>query len=297
LQGQEYSYVPYVKGGSIWNYCTIDESASDSMYWWYNYERYTITEDTVCIGDNCYNKMFYGCPQNQSYYGAFREQDKKIYFVESGGSTEKVVYDFSLNIGDTFVCHVDTFLIHDTPYIASHIIIVSNIDTIDIGGSLRKRFGFGLGIDNAWIEGIGNMQFLIDPYAYIPEYQYKLNYKKENDKIVYLSTESWFNENDCDDVGIENTAMHDGTNTLFQNTPNPFNISTTIKYQLSDNATNAKICIYNLTGKQLQCYNLPATKGESSIEVCASSLQSGMYLYSLIVGDKLISTKRMVLTE
>ncbi|MDR1740071.1 MAG: tail fiber domain-containing protein [Bacteroidales bacterium] len=86
-------------------------------------------------------------------------------------------------------------------------------------------------------------------------------------------------------------------NILHQNAPNPFNISTTIKYQLSDNATNAKICIYNLTGKQLQCYNLQATKGESSIEVRASSLQAGMYLYSLIVGDKLIDTKRMVLTE
>jgi hypothetical protein len=86
-------------------------------------------------------------------------------------------------------------------------------------------------------------------------------------------------------------------NVLFQNAPNPFNISTTIKYQLSDNAANAKICIYNLTGKQLQCYNLQATKGENSIEVRASSLQSGMYLYSLIVGDKLIDTKRMVLTE
>jgi hypothetical protein len=86
-------------------------------------------------------------------------------------------------------------------------------------------------------------------------------------------------------------------NVLYQNAPNPFNLSTTIKYQLSDNAINAKICIYNLTGKQLQCYNLQATKSESSIEVRASSLQSGMYLYSLIVDDKLISTKRMILTE
>jgi hypothetical protein len=86
-------------------------------------------------------------------------------------------------------------------------------------------------------------------------------------------------------------------NVLYQNTPNPFNLSTTIKYQLSDNAANAKICIYNLTGKQLQCYNLQATRGENSIEVRASSLQSGMYLYSLIVDDKLVSTKRMILTE
>ncbi|MDR0438350.1 MAG: tail fiber domain-containing protein [Bacteroidales bacterium] len=84
---------------------------------------------------------------------------------------------------------------------------------------------------------------------------------------------------------------------LHQNIPNPFNSATTITYQLAENATNAKICIYNLTGKQLQCYNLPTTQGENAVEVRASSLQSGMYLYSLIVDGKLIDTKRMILTE
>jgi hypothetical protein len=86
-------------------------------------------------------------------------------------------------------------------------------------------------------------------------------------------------------------------NILFQNVPNPFNSATTITYRLAEKTINAKICIYNLTGKQLQCYNLPAVEGENSIEVRASSLQSGMYLYSLIVDGRLIDTKRMVLTE
>jgi hypothetical protein len=87
------------------------------------------------------------------------------------------------------------------------------------------------------------------------------------------------------------------SNVLYQNVPNPFNSITTINYRLDNNVKNAKICIYNLTGKQLQCYNLPATAGENAIEVRASSLQSGMYLYSLIVDGKLIDTKRMILTE
>jgi hypothetical protein len=86
-------------------------------------------------------------------------------------------------------------------------------------------------------------------------------------------------------------------NILFQNVPNPFNSATTITYRLAEKTANAKICIYNLTGKQLQCYNLPAIEGEKSIEVRASSLQSGMYLYSLIVDGTLIDTKRMVLTD
>jgi hypothetical protein len=86
-------------------------------------------------------------------------------------------------------------------------------------------------------------------------------------------------------------------NLLFQNVPNPFNSVTTITYRLADNVKSARICIYNLTGKQLKCYELPATKGENAVEVRASSLQSGMYLYSLIVDGRLIDTKRMILTE
>jgi hypothetical protein len=91
----------------------------------------------------------------------------------------------------------------------------------------------------------------------------------------------------------ENSVAH----ILHQNVPNPFNNATTITFHLAEGVSNAKICIYNLTGKQLQCYNLPTTQGENSIEVRALSLQPGMYLYSLIVDGRLIDTKRMILTE
>jgi hypothetical protein len=92
-------------------------------------------------------------------------------------------------------------------------------------------------------------------------------------------------------------AAANETHVLHQNVPNPFNSTTTITYQLAEGTTNAKICIYNLTGKQLQCYTLPSTWRAGSIEIRASSLQPGMYLYSLIVDGKLIDTKRMILTE
>jgi hypothetical protein len=87
------------------------------------------------------------------------------------------------------------------------------------------------------------------------------------------------------------------THKLFQNAPNPFNQLTKIEYVLSESAINAKICIYDLNGKQLRCFNLNATKGASSIEVRASDLPAGIYLYTLIVDNMPIDTKRMILTE
>jgi hypothetical protein len=87
------------------------------------------------------------------------------------------------------------------------------------------------------------------------------------------------------------------THKLFQNSPNPFNLSTRIEYVLSDNVSNAKLCIYDLNGKQLRCLILNTSKGASSVEIRASDLQAGIYLYTLIVDNMPLDTKRMILTE
>ncbi|MDR0763370.1 MAG: T9SS type A sorting domain-containing protein, partial [Bacteroidales bacterium] len=80
---------------------------------------------------------------------------------------------------------------------------------------------------------------------------------------------------------------------LYQNTPNPFNKSTTIKYQLPAKTKDAKIIIYDLQGKQLKRYPLKADEGEVKV----SDLPAGIYLYTLIVDNMPIDTKRMILTE
>ena len=49
---------------------------------------------------------------------------------------------------------------------------------------------------------------------------------------------------------------------LYQNTPNPFSASTEIRYVLPGTSQRAMICIYDMQGKQIKCYNLA---GEGSI--------------------------------
>jgi hypothetical protein len=93
------------------------------------------------------------------------------------------------------------------------------------------------------------------------------------------------------------TETTNKTHRLFQNAPNPFNQSTKIEYVLSENVSSAKLCVYDLNGKQLRCFVLNTAKGTSSIEVRASDLTAGIYLYTLIVDNMPIDTKRMILTE
>ncbi len=82
---------------------------------------------------------------------------------------------------------------------------------------------------------------------------------------------------------------------LYQNTPNPFREKTVIRFKLSDDAKEASVCIFDMTGKQLK--KLPVSKGMESVSVNGYELGEGMFLYSLIVNGQEIDTKRMIVSK
>ncbi len=90
-----------------------------------------------------------------------------------------------------------------------------------------------------------------------------------------------------------NTIITDGA-ALEQNTPNPFNHSTSIGYTLPQKFNAAQIIITDKNGETLKAINISGT-GKGRINVDASVLASGAYNYSLLVDGKLIGSKQMVL--
>lgn len=94
----------------------------------------------------------------------------------------------------------------------------------------------------------------------------------------------------------QNTEVEITTATLHQNVPNPFNEETVISYVVPTNAQNAVIYLYNMSGVQLNKYDINIF-GEGSITISANELYAGIYLYSLVVDGKLIDTKQMIITE
>ncbi|MEL6733567.1 MAG: tail fiber domain-containing protein [Bacteroidota bacterium] len=82
---------------------------------------------------------------------------------------------------------------------------------------------------------------------------------------------------------------------LFQNTPNPFTEQTTIRYNLPQNFERAALYVYDMNGRQVNSFNNLSRKGSLTIE--GSTLDAGMYIYSLIVDGQEIATKRMILTK
>lgn len=84
-------------------------------------------------------------------------------------------------------------------------------------------------------------------------------------------------------------------NKLYQNSPNPFKEQTIIRFRLVDDARNAAICIFDMTGKMLK--KLPISSGETSVSVNGWELGEGMFLYTLMVNGQEIDTKRMLITN
>jgi len=83
---------------------------------------------------------------------------------------------------------------------------------------------------------------------------------------------------------------------LYQNTPNPFTSNTEIVCYLPEIKERSVLNIYNLNGIELKSYKITQT-GFNSIVVNGSELPAGMYLYTLIVDNEIIDTKRMILTK
>ncbi|CAN5554668.1 hypothetical protein BH10BAC2_BH10BAC2_40840 [soil metagenome] len=83
---------------------------------------------------------------------------------------------------------------------------------------------------------------------------------------------------------------------LEQNTPNPFNSITTIRYNIPSTVKTAQIMVTNAAGNTLKTFNL-SNKGAGNVTINANELSAGSYYYTLIVDGKKADSKQMVLVR
>ena len=77
--------------------------------------------------------------------------------------------------------------------------------------------------------------------------------------------------------------------------PNPFTAQTEIRFSLPDDAPQAYIYIFDMTGKMQK--QIPVNPDQQSVTINGYELQAGIYLYSLVVGGQGVDTKRMIITK
>ena len=257
IQGQA-----LVNSTNVWY--VINEPNFQPIY----YEHYRFGSDTI-ISSKQYKQVYFSNDSLMSswwYYGALREDSvKKVYFVRQSEVNERLLYDFNLNVNDTFqICY------------GSYPVSVSLIDTVTLlNGEQRKRLWFTPGPE-VWIDGIGSTMGLVSDggYAYCITTDggtIFLNCFSENDTLKYKDT--FFNFPCVTVTGNSDIEKYISIDL----SPNPFHNYATLT--ISDFGFEVyNLRIYNAMGRLLQ--NQIIYNRQTRID--RNSLPNGIYLYQAL---------------
>lgn len=243
------TYHEFPDSNTIWNIYIHNVWTS------YNEEstRYAFFEDTAIIDNNVYSILYELEDDttlniiNATPFAYFREDSSKKVFCRFD-TTDILLYDFSLNVGDTVCTDASFYGGYMGPYLQCR--VLDSIDSININGEYRKRFFLNGGMQgNVWIEGIGAIdgEGLFAPIADICTcgFEYYLACVKENDTVIYINNpmcSSCF----CSLYANGAADRKDISNNLEKISiyPNPTTSTITIQ---AENIQNVNL--YNLQGK------------------------------------------------
>ena len=244
----------------------------------------TISGDTI-IQSQTYHKLIIPFVKSNNsgvcdfttigYKGAFRQDkiNKKVFFIPPTENTEQLLYDFTLQVGDTVKGFLNLNL--DQPD------TIKSIDSVLVGNIYRKRWNTNSCYKINLIEGIGSTYGLIIPspgcrtdfpdYSIICFQQYKIS--------IYPETAI-----NCD---LINSVKPIETNsTQIKIYSNKQSGSFTITF---DNADIVEIKLIDLSGKVIF---VRSTKNEKTIII--SNLQSGLYILTGKDRTNRLITKKLI---
>ncbi len=97
-------------------------------------------------------------------------------------------------------------------------------------------------------------------------------------------------------TNISNPVL-EKNNSLSQNVPNPFSVSTEIPFHLTETVSSAYVYVCDLNGKLIKKYEIDSNVKDGSINISAENLADGMYIYTLVANSKIVDSKRMLVTK
>lgn len=154
------------------------------------------------------------------------------------------------------------------------------------GFDIERNYNNGYWYKVGYVEGNGNSYIPVH-YSYIDNptlsgtYQYRLKQIDFNGTINYSD--------------VVETNITVDKYSLGQNFPNPFNPSTTIRYEMKD-VGNVQLRVYDTLGNEVSILvNNYQDAGIHYVKLDASNLASGLYIYKLTVNDVTLIKKMTLL--
>lgn len=96
---------------------------------------------------------------------------------------------------------------------------------------------------------------------------------------------------------IENDPTLNNRPVLYGNRPNPFATTTEFFYFIPESSTDAYIAVLDMQGKMIETLPCKERGVKGKISYSAPNLADGLYLYSLIVDNEEIATKKMIVKK
>jgi hypothetical protein len=248
--------------------------------------------DTI-INSTLYNKLYEldydpNCSLNTYgpyYVGCFRNDipEKRVYFIKKTQSEELLLYDFSLNIGDTVP---QTYINFSYPYL-----IVEDIDSVMVGSSYRKRFTY---LQETYppvfaIEGIGAHTGLLEAME-IFEQQHLLRCFTLEDELIYINADSCNLETDtCISVDIPNQAL-DAIEVIVYPNPTDSYLQIDVKTR-SQCEVNYQFILYNTQGHISYSKYFESNSFVGQID----ALSPGVYVWVLKRGGLVVKRSKLLI--
>jgi hypothetical protein len=142
--GQE--YLPFTLENVKWTNGYYSLNTNDPNFYFLQLidtEIFESSTDTI-INGTTYTKIISNSV-DQPYAGSLREEEGKVFMVPPDSTSERILYDFTLTLGDSIQIYDDFF--------GTSLLIVTETSQIEIEGVSHKVIRFDQG--GKWIEGIG----------------------------------------------------------------------------------------------------------------------------------------------
>ncbi len=282
INAQEFTinqtYYPFPDSNAVWS----EDYNMDESPWRINHLFGLLNQDTI-IDSIKYHKLFsfsdtIFTQENATYIGGIREDSlKKVYYkgknvfepyiCDLHPDREKLLYDFSLNVGDTFrLIHSYSYFCQDSSLYSY--LVVSKIDSLLINNKYRKRICFGSCDFVSWVEGIGGVPrgllYTSDPVILTCNLNNTLICFKQNDTLLYGNCYYHYYDIKENKTFEKNIKIY----------PNPVTDISTFDTGKFNNIEF--INIYSLEGILIKQIN---TKGRNKIIISRKNYLPGMYFY------------------
>lgn len=221
--------------------------------------------ELIDLGGKTYSKISY---RKHPYDGLedllYREENRKFYVLPEDSLHEILVYDFNLEVADTFRTSWGWGLYDSIDLIVQSVEYVTTID-----GVSRKKITLENGAYyGAWLEGIGSLEWVFVFPAYLASVSGGFNFICHSSGGAVIYPVDWTGPADCDLSSVE----EQGKEVTCEVYPNPVTNQVNI---VLENANPEDLFLVDLNGKTVLHKKLD--QNQHTIQI-SDDLKPGLYL-------------------